>query len=84
MLPSIISTSCLVTASPIPVPWMSEASSPRRENGWNNWSCFSFGIPGPVSEMETRSFPAAARSPRAFDWVNTIIFVNYVHRITRL
>ena len=63
---------------------MSEASSRRRENGWNNWSCFSFGIPEPVSEMETRSFPAAARSLRAFDRVNTIIFVNYVHRITGL
>ena len=51
--PSIAYISCLLTASPMPVPSIPENTLSKRSNGENDWIKSFSSIPKPASKMET-------------------------------
>ena len=63
-VPPMASASRRDSVSPMPEPSTSLSLTPRRSKGEKTRSCFSFGMPSPVSATRMRSRPSRA-SPAA-------------------
>ena len=58
-VPPMCSTSVLTMARPMPLPWMSRPSAPRRLKGSKSCCCCAADSPGPVSATRSTVCPAS-------------------------